>query len=264
MEKKNTLANFVPASAAMPPQAQADSQRQNVAYATNAPSSSEWLAVALLALLGLVGIIGFALQRLTGWPLALVAVLSCIIYAIAGFVVLLVVNGDWLAWREIANNARNQRLAIFRHANLLDASEDNRHTEAVLRLQIDLYQAQANSQFQQIAVQLDALNRRLLTDGGGQTVVNNLSTYVEATPNPIRQMALDWVATLYKDNRPDPDKVLPSDGRIRVRTPWSARGEWDTATSAAALQFLTDNKVIRIGDNGTHLACPSLAELGRI
>ena len=242
-----------------------EAPRQYVTSANNEASPATILAVALFVLLGSIVILSWSISRLTGWPLAAMAVAGTIIYVALSYVVLLIVNGDWLAWREIVRSTANQRYAMTRHANLLDAQELHRHTEAMARIQLEVDASQTGQHIRQLQAEVNSLSHRLLSPAQ-PAAVPITSSYVSAADDTTRQTALGWVATLYKEGRPDSAKVTDT-GRLRQRAPWSKRGAWSPVQSTECYNYLQHHNVISAIPGGYRLNVdrfPTLSHLGRL
>lgn len=148
----------------------------------------------------LVTLTAFAVgARLAGWQLATVLVVSLGLFIGLLLAVVLILSGGWRDW--LLYRAAVQRL----------------RTEAATeqaRLQVEHWRALAQLE--------DSRTQR-------QTVQQltppppTVPGYVPAEDTADRQAALTWALSLYgEDGRPDPDRVWPESGALKVKSPWNA------------------------------------------
>ena len=252
--KDQTAPNYVPSLPGTPyPEVQPP--RHTVVQGDNKASEPMVLVIAYLVLFLVGGLFAWSVQSLTDWSLAAVALVVLPLIAGLGFVLFLAANGDWLGWREIVANYRNQNLAIKKHAELLEASEDHRHAEAMRSLDIQETQVQMDGQLRVLMMQVEDIKRHLLTVAETPAPVSP-AKFVEADPlhAAAKSTAINYAVSLYEKpgagGTPHPSRVLLTGsqiGRIKGETPFSKRGRWgenvrpEVGQRAAELLFHPDN-----------------------
>ena len=238
--------NYVPGT----PYPEVEPQRHTVVSADNTASPVQVLALAFFVLFVVAASFAWAVRDLTGWSLSAVALIVLPAIAALGFILFLAANGDWLAWREIVRNSKNQETAILEHADLLRTSEDHRHIEEMRRLGIQETQVNVDGQLKAITMHIEGIERRMLTVTESPAVVSP-AKFVEADPihAAAKTTAINFAVSLYdrpgNGGAPHPSRILlegKQPGRIRGETPFSKRGRWGdgvkTEIGARAAQML--------------------------
>ena len=97
----------------------------------------------------------------------------------------------------------------------------------------------------QLGIEQQATAERLLVSNDGERHILPVKRFTEPDVDAerIRTIALNWLATLYRADGPDPEQVYSS-GLIRYEVPFSAKGSLDPATSADVRDWLLDRGII--------------------
>ena len=198
----NTAPNYVPSTTY--PDAGAFIQRDarpTVVMASNA--ASDWRVVVLAGMflvllttvVWIVAHYGFHLHR--GWS----AIFALLVFAACGRFALLIVNGDWVAHREIGANERveHKRLneaagVAHRHYDVEEAKEEHRHAEEMARIEAQTINREMRDRMALTEDTIHAMQRKLLAE---DSVVPVPPTFVQAHTAPAEEAVHAWIDSLW-------------------------------------------------------------------
>jgi len=228
-------------------------------YATNTPS--DW-RVALLAGLflvlfaGLFGYIVFLWSADT--PMAIIAALGA--FAVTGYQVLIVVNGDKAAQWEIREGEGTERQRIITTQEMHERQMQHEYRMRELTHIETMASIEASATTVAMQQELAWLTDQVTA---ARQVTAPAQTFVAPAPRPALVAAQKWTMSMYgTDGQLDADRVHTA-GHLRVALPWN--GEWrGEEWRDEARRYLLDNGILVEvsgaggGVRGYRMACPTV------
>ena len=240
--------------------------------ATNENSDPRLAVLAAMIVIGAAGMSWWVVRgvlrdgaRMNSELASLIAIIAAmILFFFVGRYVLLIVNGEYSAVREIDQTERTERQRIMSAenvaSNVIDLEvtrEQNRHIEAVMDQETERLRISTDARMHQIGHRIAQLEDGLNAVISRRTNPDSTPvTFVPSRSRPALQAARMFAESLYgSDGLIDPD-VAHGSGALKRSVPWKARGgEWNQEPWGNDAQLLLTNEY----DNNPPLISPIMS-----